>query len=77
MCLYKHTAHNSVLCIKHVITKQKTRFSEANQGTDASTKSACLNKIMILHNHAAEAACQTTTVTDVTVIQDGDLSILA
>ena len=27
--------------------------------------------------HAAEAACQTTTVTDVTVIQDGDLSILA
>ena len=28
-------------------------------------------------NHAAETACQTTTVTDVTVIQDGDLSILA
>ena len=27
--------------------------------------------------HAAEAACQTTTVTDVTVIQDGDLSALA
>ena len=27
--------------------------------------------------HAAEAACQTTTVTDVTVIQDGDLSTLA
>ena len=27
--------------------------------------------------HAAEAACQTTTVTDVTVIQDGDLLILA
>ena len=49
MCFYKHTAHNSVLCIKHVITKQ-TRFSEANQGTEASTKSACLNKIMILHN---------------------------
>ena len=29
------------------------------------------------HFHAAEEACQTTTVTDVTVIQDGDLSILA
>ena len=28
-------------------------------------------------NHAAEAACQTTTVTDVTVIQDGDCQILA
>ena len=29
------------------------------------------------HYHAAEAACQTTTATDVMVIQDGDLSILA
>ena len=27
--------------------------------------------------HAAEAACQTTTVTDVTVIQDGDCQLLA